>query len=304
MEDDKPPDDTRDLIDVSTSDGDDGETEDPTADLPDKIVDALEKGKEAGTITEHESRDDAMNLSDDDGVEDGDEDGGGDGDGGRSPDSDAVQGSKERPKQTQSLVDSDLNGRTSDTNTTPSQSGRDSPQTQSEPKRGHPSDEQPKREQDTHNDSQPNRLSGVDESTPERSTTPPEAHGVDQSAVDMEGLADSDEEEEWTWGQEKDTYTFTYKGMEVTMSEPDDDDKVLSAVRNANSEDMSEMDQLRIYAQLAIDSPEITQDRWENHMTPTERLKIGNMASRYIEGEGFTNGSESGPNRQPGSSRR
>lgn len=133
----------------------------------------------------------------------------------------------------------------------------------------------------------------------------PDLPNVSGEQLDFEGLAEGDGEAEWTWGEPKPPRTFGYKGMQVVMTEPDDDDEILNLMRERSmdpggEEEMTQLDRLKIYAKMCVDHPEITDERWEHKMTPTERLTIGTMAAQYLEGEDFTEAPEGGQTLPPG----
>lgn len=283
---------------IDASPPDDHPANDPNREVSDEVLKAMEEGKEKGTISEHESREQALYGSADESTTESE-----------VPDEDDPEDwpDEGEPPGLGSVPERDVTPG-SNTNTTPAdetpaeedgnRKSNAEANTDTSPTVDSTTTTEVKRESDTSTESPTDPPSGPSQDDP---SAPPEAEGVKGEDLDFEGLADDDagDEVEWTWGQSKDEVRFEYKGMEVVMTEPDDDDEVLSAIRNAaEDDDLSEMDQLRVYAQLAIDQPTITQDRWENHMTPTERLTIGNAAAQYIEGEDFTAESVGGPSRQ------
>lgn len=132
-----------------------------------------------------------------------------------------------------------------------------------------------------------------------------------------EGSVPSTDDEEWTWGKRKADETHEYRGMTVRLSEPEDDDAFINAQREAaqvrrkagltgeEASDDADIDGSTAMAankplvQLIVQEPEITDERWENKMTPMDRWNVTLLVTQYLQRDdgGFTSASGSGQSR-------
>lgn len=104
---------------------------------------------------------------------------------------------------------------------------------------------------------------------------------VDVDDIDL----DSIENQEWGLGEARPAQIRKLRGMKFLLTEPEDDDTVVNAIQQIRQDDM-----MTAYYQLAritVKAPTITEERWTEGMTATERIALGNQVLSYLQAQDF-----------------
>lgn len=107
------------------------------------------------------------------------------------------------------------------------------------------------------------------------------------------------EEQDWTLGEEKEDELIDFKGTQFLLHEPDDDD-ILDIIAQQPGQTVDPKANMLKMCQAAVKAPEITAERWENHMNMSERLGLTMRVAQYIGIEDFMDFPDGGAAAQAG----
>lgn len=134
---------------------------------------------------------------------------------------------------------------------------------------------------------QQNTAQNADETADDPAESPQSRESmVDSEEVDLEDIdLDSIENQDWGLGEKRPPKLRQFRGMKFLLTEPEDDDKVVNAINQIRQDDM-----MTAYYQLVritVKAPEITEERWNEQMTATEKVGLGNQVLAYLQAQDF-----------------
>ncbi|WP_327054009.1 hypothetical protein [Halomicrococcus gelatinilyticus] len=103
-------------------------------------------------------------------------------------------------------------------------------------------------------------------------TDSPDGEAVDPESFDFDA-------QEWTLDERRQPTVFELRGMKFLLEEPADDDAVLNELENVADADRAA--QMRALVQLAVTSPDVSDERWEE-MAFSAKLALASRAAEFL----------------------